>query len=279
MLKQRLLTVAVALPVILLALFAAPATVWGGLLGFVSLIAAWEWSKLAGMSTLVSWAYMIIFAAAGMATYALEVTQPGGLLACAQGVLGYLLAIAFWVLWVPLWLRSGWRITNPWYLGVFGIVALIPLWHALFVLHAEPWKLLALMAVVWVADTAAYAFGRMFGRRKLAPSISPGKTWEGVAGAAVMVLLYVYGLATMYPDAFPGVLPMLGLGVLMLVLGIEGDLLESWLKRVAGVKDSGNLLPGHGGVLDRIDALAGAMPIAVFVLWLMRSHSSVSNLP
>ncbi|MFN0318334.1 MAG: phosphatidate cytidylyltransferase [Burkholderiales bacterium] len=278
MLKQRLLTVAVALPVFLLALFAAPATVWGALLGVVSLVAAWEWAKLAGMSTLVSSVYIVIFAVVGMATYALEVTQPGGLFASAQGVLGYMLAIAFWVVWVPLWLRCGWRITNPWWLGVFGLAALIPLWHALFVLHAQPWKLLALMAVVWVADTAAYAFGRMFGRRKLAPSISPGKTWEGVAGATVMVLLYVYGLAVAYPTAFLGVAPMLGIGVMMLVLSVEGDLLESWLKRVAGVKDSGKLLPGHGGVLDRIDALAGALPIAVFVLWLLRSHSKLPSL-
>jgi phosphatidate cytidylyltransferase len=272
MLKQRLITVAVALPIFLLALFAAPAKLWGALLGVVALIAAWEWSKLARMTTFASWAYVLVFAACAIAAYALEVTEPGGLFASTQGVMGYLLAIAFWVLWVPPWLRFGWRITNRWLLGVFGVLALVPLLHALFVLQAEPWKLLALMAVVWVADTAAYAFGRMFGRRKLAPTISPGKTWEGALGASVMVLLYVYGLATVFPGTFLEVVPMLGVGVMMLVFSIEGDLLESWLKRVAGVKDSGKLLPGHGGVLDRIDALTGALPIAVFVLWLLHAQ-------
>ncbi len=272
MLKQRLLTVAVVLPLFLLALFAAPAMLWGAIVGTVSIIAAWEWSRLAKMSALASSMFLVIFSAVGCAAYLLEVKGAGGLFGSRAGILGYALTLVFWAIWVPLWLRRQWRITNPWLLGLFGIAALIPLWHAMYILQPEPWKLLGLMSVVWVADTAAYAFGRMFGRRKLAPAISPGKTWEGAFGAMAMVLFYVFCMATLFPGAFLDVVPMLGIGVMMLLLSIEGDLLESWLKRVAGVKDSGGLLPGHGGVLDRIDALTGAVPIAVFALWWFKAQ-------
>ena len=171
------------------------------------------------------------------------------------------------VLWiavlVPLWLAGHHRVSNPWALGVAGVLVLVPLWHAMYILHSRPWQLIGMMSLVWMADTAAYTFGRLFGRSKMAPLISPGKTWAGALGAAVMVPAYGFGLATVFPNAFAGPVSMLLIGVMMLLLSIEGDLLESWLKRVAGVKDSGTLLPGHGGILDRVDALAAARSLGV----------------
>jgi phosphatidate cytidylyltransferase len=125
------------------------------------------------------------------------------------------------------------------------------------------------MAIVWLADTAAYFAGRAFGRRKLAPAISPGKTWEGVYGALAAVAVYALALVPFAQAAgYQGapapaaIAAWVVLAVALAALSVCGDLLESLLKRHAGVKDSGRLLPGHGGVLDRIDALLAAMPPA-----------------
>jgi phosphatidate cytidylyltransferase len=144
------------------------------------------------------------------------------------------------------------------------------MWLALVRLQPTPWALIIVMSVVWIADTAAYAAGKSFGRNKLAPQISPGKTWEGAFGAMVAVAVY-YGvlLLALAPEQryFNGI-GGLGLFLLILVLSIEGDLFESWMKRQAGVKDSGQLLPGHGGILDRIDGLTATMPLAALALHL-----------
>jgi phosphatidate cytidylyltransferase len=128
----------------------------------------------------------------------------------------------------------------------------------------SPWLLLGVMALVWIADTAAYFAGRRFGRRKLAPGISPGKSWEGVAGAGIALVLYASAIsAAIVGLRIPGALI---LAAALLYFSILGDLFESWMKRLAGVKDSGTILPGHGGILDRIDALTAALPIAAGIL-------------
>ena len=133
-----------------------------------------------------------------------------------------------------------------------------------------PAILLALFAVVWMADVAAYFSGKAFGKHKLAPSISPGKTWEGAIGAVVGVI--VYGLTIRLTTGYaPLALPLWVLAlVLVTAVSIIGDLYESMLKRQAGIKDSSKVLPGHGGVLDRIDSLTSTMPI-VALLWLITS--------
>jgi phosphatidate cytidylyltransferase len=125
------------------------------------------------------------------------------------------------------------------------------------------------LAIVWIADTAAYFSGRRFGRHKLAPAISPGKTWEGVAGALGALALYAVALG---PLAGLPLLPLLVIVSALLYVSVLGDLFESWIKRVSGMKDSGAMLPGHGGVLDRIDALTSTLPIATgMLMWLERS--------
>jgi phosphatidate cytidylyltransferase len=116
--------------------------------------------------------------------------------------------------------------------------------------------------VVWTADVAAYFAGRAFGRHKLAPEISPGKTWEGVIGAALAVSVYWSLVAALVPEFGSHFVSGLVWVLLLTVASIQGDLFESWMKRLAGLKDSGRLLPGHGGLLDRVDALTSTLPFA-----------------
>ncbi|HNH25091.1 MAG TPA: phosphatidate cytidylyltransferase, partial [Accumulibacter sp.] len=177
-------------------------------------------------------------------------------------------AALFWGLCVPLWLWRRWRLPGRLAGVLIGLMLLLPAWLALIQLRqAGPYALLAIMMIVWLADTGAYFAGRRWGRHKLAPNISPGKTWEGAIGGAVAVIVYGFGLSLLYPE-------MLGMSswrlllvlVVITVVSVMGDLLESLLKRQAGLKDSSNILPGHGGVLDRIDSLTSTLPI-VALFW------------
>jgi len=139
----------------------------------------------------------------------------------------------------------------------------LPFWSALAALRADigALPLLGIMGVVWIADTAAYFSGKAFGKRRLAPAISPGKSWEGVAGGLLAVLVYL-------ACWFGFNLTTLAVGVVLTAASVCGDLLESWFKRAAGVKDSGSLLPGHGGVFDRIDGLIAALSVFAAVYFL-----------
>ncbi|MGZ8271712.1 MAG: phosphatidate cytidylyltransferase, partial [Methylophilus sp.] len=136
----------------------------------------------------------------------------------------------------------------------------------------NPWALLIIVSTIWIADTAAYFSGKNFGQRKLAPSISPGKTWEGVWGALIANTLFA--LVLLYIDVVDSwiVVPAIWL---ITALGIYGDLFESMFKRQANIKDSGSLLPGHGGVLDRIDGIVPALPIGVLMLYCYHYLQSV----
>jgi phosphatidate cytidylyltransferase len=183
----------------------------------------------------------------------------------------YLASAVLWLTLVPMTLAFGWQLKSIAMRVLLGMVVLVPLWAALVDLRTHGAMLvLLLMGVVWIADSAAYFTGRKFGKHKLAPTISPGKTWEGAFGALIAVLVYLLiVLLVMHSTTFDArswLLPVMLLGGLMLYLSIIGDLFESWIKRVAGAKDSGSVLPGHGGVLDRIDALTSTLPIAALVL-------------
>ncbi|HMD54589.1 MAG TPA: phosphatidate cytidylyltransferase, partial [Phycisphaerae bacterium] len=145
-------------------------------------------------------------------------------------------------------------------LVIAGIIVLLPTWLALVRLQKDPMQLLAMLGVVWIADTAAFFTGRLYGKHKLAVQISPGKTWEGVAGAMIAVTLYAWLVSTTTLGLHNNIEMIIAIFLAMAVLSIVGDLFESWLKRVAEVKDSGNWLPGHGGILDRIDGITAALP-------------------
>ena len=168
-----------------------------------------------------------------------------------------------------------WQPAARWLRIVVAFVALCGAFVAVVELQARsPWLVLAAMAIVWIADTAAFFAGRRFGRRQLAPRISPGKTREGVIGAMLALILYASAVSA----AVVGlrIVGALLLAMALLYFSVLGDLYESWIKRVADMKDSGTLLPGHGGVLDRIDALTAALPIAAGVLLLADHYPAVA---
>lgn len=266
MLKTRIYTVLVLLPLLLAAVFYAPARAWALLLAVLMLIGAWEWGALAGWRPLWRVIYALFMGLGSLMLwhwlYGSGTRVPG----LSRALLG--ISLAFWLTLVPLWLARGWHVRSPLVLAVCGAVLLLPTWLALLQLQVTPWILLMLMSIVWISDTAAYFCGKRWGRRKLAPSISPGKTWEGVYGALAGVAVYYVLVSALGPPAPPALQGATGCGVFLLltVLGVEGDLFESWVKRTAGVKDSGTVFPGHGGMLDRIDALLASMPAAALIL-------------
>lgn len=273
MLKARILTVLVLLPLLLAALFLLPSFYWATLMLLVVLVGASEWSRIAAYSKSVSWLYLTATLILGISL--LFFTDIGSAMGGVATPWFYVVSVLFWLLIVPFWLIQGWQIRHKILLGLVGWIVLIPTWLALVQLQSiSPALLLALMAVVWIADIAAYFSGKRFGKHKLAPTISPGKTWEGVAGAYLAVAAYALvwlsqdGKLIVHISGFD-ILPWLMIIIavwIMTYFSILGDLFESWMKRQAGLKDSGNLLPGHGGILDRIDALTSALPLVSLVL-------------
>jgi len=271
MLKTRVITALVLLVAFLAALFWLPPPAWAAFAGLLVAPAAWEWARLIKLQRGACGLYVLLVGAICAALLGLaEADAPAGRMESAV----YLGASLFWIIAVPLWLWRAWLPRTRWLAALTGLVVLVPTWLALVQLHKlGPLLLLLLMSVAWISDSAAYFAGRRFGRHRLAPSISPGKTWEGAAGAVLAVSLYalLWGLAghAYFPRIFNSM--HLGAGGMLLFLwlltaiGIYGDLFESALKRQAGVKDSGVLLPGHGGVLDRIDALTSVLPVAALV--------------
>lgn len=257
---QRILT---ALPLIagfLAALLWAPAPLWLALMAVIVFLGAQEWAALAKLSRSSRWVYAALIVLAGVA-----LTQVPDIASIAYG-----LSLAFWVV-VPVLLQRGVAFRSRGLLLGLGALVLLPTFLAIIALReTAPVLLLAVVGLVVVADSAAYFSGRRFGRHKLAPTISPGKTWEGVAGAALGVVVYTLAMGQGFPEQFHGGVAATVLAALaLLALSIVGDLLESWIKRQAGVKDSGTLLPGHGGVLDRIDSLTAALPAAALLnLWM-----------
>ena len=263
MLKARVITALFLLAGLSYALFGLPD---GGWIAFVALViglAGWEWGRLAAFS-------QVACIGNGVLTAALYVALV--LLGGDTARLGlYLLSAGFWILLTPFFLARRPGIGNPVMAVLLGWLVLLPAALAMVQLRtAGPLLLLAVMAGVWIADIGAYFVGRAFGKRKLAPSISPGKSWEGAYGGAFGVLLYGFAVAFgsgHMQGVSPGGTALLAVALLVFAaVSIEGDLFESLLKRQAGIKDSSNLLPGHGGILDRIDSLTSTLPLAGLAL-------------
>jgi phosphatidate cytidylyltransferase len=264
MLKARVLTALVLLFALLGVLFLLPLPMAAAAFGLVAAVAAWEWAGLMRVDAAGRILYAILVSAFCWQIYAV-------------GQFGFMLfwtgASIFWLFAAGLWLRQRWVMAGNDFAGYgVGLLLIAATWAAMVALHERgPWVLIGVMALAWVSDIAAYFAGRTWGRRKLAPNISPGKTWEGVAGALAGVVAYgaCVGVVTGWLSfASAGVLLAAIACVLVLtVLGIVGDLFESLLKRQAGIKDSSQILPGHGGVLDRIDSLMAILPPAALLLY------------
>ena len=261
MLKERIGTALVLFVLFLAAVFYLSDFQWALLMLVVICMGAWEWAFLIRLRPVAT----RIFIGVTIALCALmlwKYVNPG-MFGLQQQMNVWLIALLtiFWALVVPLWLVFRREMKNQVLMAIVGLLVLIPTWLALDGLRrVSPMLLLAVMMTVWIADTAAYFAGKKYGRHKLAPAVSPGKTWEGVAGAMLGVTAYGVVLSQAFDLSYWLVVGLLALTVLSIV----GDLFESLLKRQAGIKDSSNLLPGHGGVLDRIDGLTSTLPLALF---------------
>jgi phosphatidate cytidylyltransferase len=268
-LRQRLITAFILAPLTVGAVLFLPTVVVGGLLALVISVGAWEWSALVHLQG-VKWRllYVIVVLLLLAGSYYLSLV----------GV-----AVVGLVWWIGCTIvLKGWAYKSPSQASLLsmpipgllaGILVLVPAWRATVGLHALPLvgpaMVLFLFVLVWLADSAAYLVGRRFGHTPLAPALSPGKTWEGLYGAlAVGSLFSLIGGGVF---AFSGSIwwGFVGLGLVTLLASVVGDLLESLFKRLAAVKDSGHLLPGHGGVLDRVDSLTAAAPIFALGIWLL----------
>ncbi|WP_163577863.1 phosphatidate cytidylyltransferase [Halomonas faecis] len=263
MLRQRILTALWLVPLALGGLFGLSGAAFGLFTGGMVLLATWEWTNLAG------------------------VTRRG-----VRGVLVAILAVVMVLLWLagsahatwPLWLSVvGWLLNLYWVIHyparreqwqpsarrlAMGLWVLLPAWVGFNVLRdlGSVWLLFVLL-LVWGADIGAYFSGRAWGRHKLAPAVSPGKSWEGVAGGLAVTLALALVFAVWQGLGTGGGVALLAATAVVTLVSVLGDLLESMLKRHRGIKDSSNLLPGHGGVLDRIDSLTAAVPLfALFSL-------------
>ena len=251
---------------LLLVMFILPDGWWVGLVVMVVMQGVKEWSKLSGLSGWQTYLYLGLTLMLMLALLRFDALHTSA----GQFVLHlavYAVSAVLWLIIVPVWMIAAWKIDNRYLLCLTGWAILIPTGLAMLDLRAvSPRVLLLLMALVWVADIGAYFAGRKFGKHKLAPAISPGKTWEGVAGGLLGVSLYVFFVHALMP--FTPLRVIMLAGWFWVGLAVLGDLFESLMKRHAGVKDSGALLPGHGGLLDRIDALTSTLPLAAMVLML-----------
>ena len=271
MLKQRIITAVIMAAVFFVALFGLSTAIFASVCLVALLVAVHEWARLAGVRHRgVEFILLFLFLAAGLlAVFGTGLAPGTGFPPLLVGIAGGA-ATLFWIAVAPAWLRNGWPTRAPLPMSILGALLILAFWISGIELHAHsPWLLLGTLAIVWIADTGAYFSGRRFGKRKLAPTISPGKSWEGVYGGLACVLAYAAAVLALSPLRSAG--PRMALtiavaAVLLAMISVVGDLFESWLKRQAGVKDSGTLLPGHGGVLDRIDALLPALPLATLFL-------------
>jgi len=264
MLKQRIITALILLPIALCGFFLLDGANFALFIGLVVTLGAWEWARLAGLIAQgLRVAYAVVVAGLLMLLHLMPELAPWVL-----GVSVLWWALATWlVLTYPrtseLWASVACRL-------LIGLLVLLPAWQGLVLIKHWPlgnWLIMAVMVLVWGADIGAYFSGRAFGKRKLAPQVSPGKSWEGVYGglALSLVITAVVGVPREW-SAGELILGLFGAAVVVLV-SVVGDLTESMFKRRSGIKDSSNLLPGHGGVLDRIDSLTAAIPLFAVLLW------------
>jgi phosphatidate cytidylyltransferase len=273
-LKQRLITAAVLIPVVVASVVWLPKAYFAVLFGLFALAAAWEW---AGFTIFNAPAPRAIYTIAMLVLLVLSWMFVSDslqrvIVVLVMGLLWWLAALML----VVLYPRHENIRKNPAISAVAGILVIVPCWLALITLHGTSIEgaelVLFLLASIAVADSGAYFGGRRWGTNKLAPQVSPGKTWEGVISGLLCVGVFAFicaWLFTLVNTGWEPVMLFVGVSLLTALFSVLGDLTESMYKRQVGLKDSGSILPGHGGVLDRIDSITAAAPVFVICLWLL----------
>ena len=264
MLAQRIITALILVIVFLLANFLLPEPFFLLLVTLLALAGAWEWAGLGGLTrNLHKWMFTATVLILIIAMYFVKDSWGIGLIVFGALWWGFKLVLMI----------TGKMSNNSEKILLSGLWVLMISWLSLALIHQQsPALLLAGLLLVWGADTFAYFAGKQFGKTKLAPTISPGKTIEGVIGGSVGVFIIALVLAYLLELETAKWIWWLLAAILFSLISVVGDLYESWLKRNAGVKDSGTLLPGHGGVLDRIDGVVAVLPFYFLLInWLLKS--------
>ena len=264
MLKTRIITALVLVAGFVPALFKLPNTYWALAMLLISLFALYEWAGMIKLSAIQTKLYIVFALLLGLIIVPM-MARYGFHLFFYKSLTIFFMTALFWLFVVPFWMAKKWFIRNKLVMAIVGLVLMSPLWLALICSKgADPLLLLCLLATIWIADSAAYFAGKNFGKHKLAPSISPGKTWEGVLGALIAVTIFGAILYLSFNVSTLAIFPALWI---ITGFGVIGDLFESMIKRQANIKDSGDLLPGHGGILDRIDGIIPSLPIAILMIY------------
>lgn len=265
MLKQRIITALVLLPIALGGFFLLDGGTFALFIAAVVTLGAWEWARLAGLGAQPQ-----------------RIAYAGGVAALLYGLyllpaLAPLLLLAAVLWWgAATLLVLNYPDSSRYWGGLpgkllIGLLILLPAWQGLVLLKQWPQAnalIIAVMVLVWGADIGAYFSGKTFGKRKLAPRVSPGKSWEGLYGGLAASLLITLLVGLQQGWSVTGLLLAMAGAAVVVLISVVGDLTESMFKRQSGIKDSSNLLPGHGGVLDRIDSLTAAIPVFATLLWL-----------
>ena len=270
MLKARLISAAIMVPLVVYGVLYLSTDWFALILGTLLVAGLWEWSRLVPLPELVG---RIIYTGAVAALLVLLWRSgPGQWINVLLPVaLGWWVCALFWLSRPALFSQATMTSTNMKMLA--GVLVIIPAWAALVVLHSYesggPKLTLMLLVMIWLADSGAYFAGKQWGHTKLAPSISPGKTREGVYGGLLASLLFAAVAGWLYSHSFKWTLTFMLVSVVAMMFSVVGDLVESLMKRQSGIKDSGNIIPGHGGIFDRIDSLVAAAPLFLAgFLWL-----------
>ena len=255
MLKQRVITALIVAPIVLALIFFAPSWLFAAVMLFMALVGAWEWSALVGRPARAARIEMVgVFI---VAILLVGLFQPWSLYPGSM-VLFCGVALLWWI-FSFIWIARLRTVFNVPVKTLCGMLTLLPSLAAVVSIRAvNPWYLLILLLLTSAADIGAYFAGRAFGRHKLAPQVSPGKTWEGVAGGVALVAVMA-GIASHWLPAPSWLFILVCIGTAL--LSVVGDLSESLFKRQVDIKDSGGFFPGHGGVLDRVDSLTAAAPL------------------
>lgn len=281
MLKQRIITALILAPLALVGVFYLPLSVFPFFAGAVTLLGAWEWGAFLPakeqqvngnkLHRIIFTASLAILMASFLVLVPIEhIWSQGQLHPIYEAAL--IISAMWWVVSITLVFlypkASSFWSNSEFYKGLFGQLTLIPFWIGMIALRGYGYSndpmlggvlIVSVFLIVWGADVGAYFVGRSIGKRKLMPNVSPGKTLEGMLGGLVTAMLAIFITKSYFYNI--ELLPLLGLVFITSFVSVFGDLSESMFKRNSGIKDSGTILPGHGGILDRIDSLTAAIPV------------------